>query len=408
MDIFVARQPIFNRNREVFAYELLYRDSDMNYFSGNVSSNVATSILLMNTYLNFGMENLVGDHKAFVNFDETLIMNDIPYLLDKDHVVIELLEDIVPTKAFMRKVAELKAKGYTIAIDDLVQDYIYTDLVEASNIIKVEFMGQTRADIEKILRTWKPKGKLLLAEKVETMEEFEWAKKIGFDYFQGYFFSKPAMVKSKGLKDSAAQYIRLMNEMNVPEPDYKHIASIIEMDVALTYKILKLVNSKIVHGNEISSIRHGLSILGVKAIRRWLSLAMVQNLSTTETSELVITSMVRSQLLEHIAINSNLKPHTQELTLIGILSILDVMLEKPMEELLATLPLTAEVKNTLLGEKSIYSDAFALCLDYEKGDFTQVKDCSAHINYDLNQLPTHYVDAVKWADHTFAFMYSDN
>lgn len=407
MDIFVARQPIFDRNREVFAYELLYRDSEKNFFSGDVASNVATSILLMNSYLNFGIQNLVGDHKAFVNFDIDLVMNDVPHLLNKDEVVIELLEDIVPTRAFMTKVQGLKDKGYTVAIDDFVEDYAHTSLVHMCNIIKVEFMGATKESIQKIVKTWKPQGKLLLAEKVETIEEFEWAKALGFDYFQGYFFSKPAMVKSKRLNDSAAQYVRLMNEMNVPEPDYKHISNIIEMDVALTYKILKLVNSKLSKGNEINSIQHGLSILGVKAIRRWLSLAMVQNLSTAETSELVITSMVRSHLLENIASNSNLKQHTQELTLIGILSILDVMLEKPMAELLETLPLTAEVKGTLLGEKTLFSPAYDLCLSYERGDFDMINDCGDKLAYDGTLLSKHYIEAVKWSDATFAFMYQE-
>lgn len=406
MDIFVARQPIFNRSREVIAYELLYRDSDKNFFSGDVSSNVATSILLMNSYLNFGIEHLIGDQKAFVNFDEHLIMNDIPHLLNKDNVVIELLEDIVPKQSFIQKIKTLKDMGYTVAIDDFVEDYAYTNLVELCNIIKVEFMGATRQSIEKIVRTWKPKGKLLLAEKVETQEAFEWAKSIGFDYFQGYFFSKPSMVKSKGLKDSATQYVRLMNEMNVPEPDYKHISSIIEVDVALTYKILKLVNSKFTQ-NQISSIQHALSVLGVKAIRKWLSLAMVQNLSTAETSELVITSMVRSHLLENIAENSDLKRSSRELTLIGVLSILDVMLEKPMEDLLESLPLASEVKDTLLGKDSPYSAAFNLCLSYERGDFNGINDFSEQIGYDMNQLPRHYVDAVKWSDNTFAFLYED-
>lgn len=406
MDIFVARQPIFNRHREVVAYELLYRDSDINAFSGDISSNVATSILLMNSYLNFGIEHLVGDKKAFVNFDEHLIMGDIPQLLNKESVVIELLEDIIPNKVFMNKVKNLKDEGFTVAIDDVVEDYKYKELIDLCNIVKVEFMGATKQSIETLVRTWKPKGKLLLAEKVETVEEFEWAKNIGFDFFQGYFFEKPALVKSKKLEDSASQYVRLMNEMNVPEPDYKHIASIIEIDVALTYKMLKLVNSNFV-GNTISNVQHALAYLGVKAIRKWLSLAMVQNMGSIETNELIVTSMVRSHMLESIAESSNMKKHTQELTLIGVLSILDVILEKPMKELLKELPLTEDVKDTLLGKESPYSDAFNLCICYEKGEFADIKNYCENIGYDCNLLPTHYLNAVKWSDKTFAFLYEE-
>lgn len=200
MDIFIARQPIFNRQHEVVAYELLYRDSDMNAFTGELASNVATAILLMNSYLNFGIEHLVADKKAFVNFDEHLIMGDIPQLLNKDRVVVELLEDITPTKNFIDKIKQLKNDGFTVAIDDVVEGYKYTELIELSDIVKVEFLGATKTSIEKLVRTWKPKGKLLLAEKVETNEEFEWAKSIGFDFFQGYFLKNLPLSNQKNLK----------------------------------------------------------------------------------------------------------------------------------------------------------------------------------------------------------------
>ncbi len=407
MDIFVARQPIFNRMQEVVAYELLYRESEQNFFSGNVASNVATSILLMNSYLNFGIEHLVGHHRAFVNFDKQLIDNDIPQLLNKESVVIELLEDIVPDEAFIEKIKTLKNAGYTVAIDDFIDSYEFLELVELCDIIKVEFMGESRESIEKICRTWKPKGKLLLAEKVETREEYDWAKSIGFDYFQGYFFSKPSMVKSKGIEEDGSKYIRLMGMMNVKEPDFKEISAMIEMDVSLTYKLLKLVNNNFTASKKIGSIHLAVSMLGVKALRKWVSLAMVQNLGSPETTELIITSMVRSHLLEGICNHSDLKPHTDELTLMGILSILNVMLKKPMAELLVDLPITDEIKDTLLGKESPYKAAYDLCLDYERGEFANLESASQSINYDVNLLPKQYIESVKWADHTFAYMYDE-
>lgn len=407
MDIFVARQPIFNRQQEVIAYELLYRDSDQNFFSGNVSSDVATSILLMNSYLNFGIDHLVGKHKAFLNFEKALVMNDIPQLLDKGNVVIELLEDVIPDEAFMGKIQNLKNLGFTIAIDDFVEDYQYNDLVDLCDIIKVEFLGESRKAIEKICRTWKPKGKLLLAEKVETREEYEWAKSIGFDYFQGYFFSKPSMIRSKSVQDDASNYIRLMGALNVDEPDYNEISSYIELNVGLTYKILKLVNSRFARGNTIKSIKHAIAMLGIRALRKWVSLALVQNMRTNETSELIVTSMVRSHLLESIAAHSNLKAHSDELTLMGILSILDVMLKRSMEELMNELPVTDMIKITLIGETSLYSPIYDICMCYEKGDFTHLAANCDQIDYDINLLPSHYIEAVQWADETYNYMYSD-
>lgn len=405
MDIFVARQPIFDRNQDVFAYELLYRDSEKNYFSGNVTSDVATSILLMNSFMNFGITNLVGQHKAFLNFEKALVMNDIPLLLAKENVVIELLEDVIPDNSFMHKIKDLKDKGYTVAIDDFVEDYAFNDLVDLCDIIKVEFLGESRASIEKICRQWKPKGKILLAEKVETREEYEWAKSIGFDLFQGFFFSKPSMVRSNTVQDDASNYIRLMSALNKNEPDYREITSIVEMNVGLTYKLLKLVNSRFVKPDTISTITHAISMLGVRSLRKWVSLAMVQNMSSQDTKQLVITSMVRSQLLESIANTCKLKSHSDELTLMGILSILDVMLKKPMEELLEDLPVTQLIKDTLNGKETLYSSVYNICLSYEKGEFNHLAELSEAIGYDLSKLPLQYVEAVKWADETYMSLY---
>lgn len=407
MDVFVARQPIFNREQRVFAYELLYRDSEENYFSGKVASDVATSILLTNSYLNVGLNQLVGDHWAFMNFEKELVMKDIPQILDRSNVVIELLEDVVPDKAFMDKIKALKDMGYTIAIDDFVEDYAYGQLVDLCDIIKVEFLGQSKASIERICRIWKPKGKKLLAEKVETREEFEWAKSIGFDYFQGYFFSKPSMIRTRTVNDDSSNYIRLMGALNKAEPDYKEIAGIVELNVGLAYKLLKLVNTKFANKNTIKSINHAISMLGVKALRKWVSLALVQNMSSPETTELIVTSMVRSHLLESIAANSSFKAYKDELTLMGILSILDVMFKRPMEELMLDLPVSDAIKDTLTGKDALYQPIYSICLAYEKGDFSVLDALSEKIGYNINALPQHYLDAVKWADETYAYMHND-
>jgi len=156
MDVYVARQPIFDNDKNVIAYELLYRDDDKNFFDLSVASNIATSILLMNSYISFGIDNLVDDAKAFINFEMNLIKYDIPLLLDHNKIVIELLEDIVPDKIFMDKIKMLKSKGYTIAVDDYVEGYAFDDLVELADIIKVDFFGNTQEEIKRICSSGNP------------------------------------------------------------------------------------------------------------------------------------------------------------------------------------------------------------------------------------------------------------
>jgi len=404
MEVFVARQPILNRNNEVFAYELLYRTNEKNFFDQSVTSNVATSLLLMNSYYTFGIDTLVGESKAFINFDKNLIIAEIPMLLNKEKIVVELLEDIVPDKEFIKKVKKLKENGYIIALDDYVIDYPYDELVELSDIIKVDFFGNTQDQLRLIAFNMRGKGKKLLAEKVETQEVFEWAKSVGYELFQGYYFAKPAMVKGKGVNDSSYQYIRIMEELNKSEPDYKNISSIIEKDVSLTYKLLKLVNSNFTSSRKITSIQHGLSILGIESFRKWISLAMVQNLSGNKPMELMKISMTRAKFMELIGLNTKLKKQASEMMLVGILSVLDAMLEKSMIEIVQELPLSESIKNALILEPGDYTNAFKTVLRFEKGDFDNVHNCAETLGINCEMIPKFYYEAIAWAEELFTYL----
>lgn len=405
MEVYVARQPIFNTKNEVFAYELLYRQNEQNFFDQSVTSDVATSILLMNSYYTFGIDKLVGDGKAFINFDKNLIVSEIPMLLDKNKIVVELLEDIIPDETFVSKVKMLKENGYTIAIDDYVDGYEFDELVHLSDIIKVDFFENTKAQIANIIKTWKPQGKLMLAEKVETLEVFEWAKGLGFDLFQGYYFSKPAMVKGRGINnDSTFQYVRIMEQLSVKEPDYSKIAGIIETDVNLTYKLLKLVNMNFTASKEITSIKHALSILGIKAFEKWISLAMVQNLSGNKPQELIKVSMTRARFMELLGQNSKLKALSNEMMLVGILSVIDALLEKPIDEIMSELPLGEDIKNALMLLPGKYTCSYELVLGFEKGDFSVASECVQHLGINNDDIPQYYYEAIEWAEELFGVM----
>lgn len=243
MNVYGARQPIFDRTHEVIAYELLYRSNEKNFYDASLRDSVATSILLLNSYLSFGLNHLTQEKKAFVNFGPMLILDDVPRLLNKNKVVIELLESVVPTKELLTKIEGYKRDGYIIALDDYISGYPHKEILELADIVKVDFRANTDMDIRRICVELKDMNKILLAEKVETKEEFEWAKRIGFEFFQGYFFAKPTIVKKKRLTGAAYHYVEIMKELDEPEPKYKKITEIIESEVSLTYKLLKLVNS---------------------------------------------------------------------------------------------------------------------------------------------------------------------
>jgi EAL and modified HD-GYP domain-containing signal transduction protein len=383
MDIYIARQPIFDKDYQIFGYELLYRDSFENAFSGDLSDNVATSLLLLNSYFTFGMDNLIGKNKAFINFDKHLIMHDVAQLLDQKSVVVEILETVEPDQAFIDKLVKLKEKGYTLALDDYVLGSAQEEIVDVVSLVKVDFMENTQEDIEKLVKDLKSKKITLLAEKVETKEVFEWAKDQGFDLFQGYYFEKPSIQRKKRLDENGMLYVRLMGELNVEEPDYKKLSNIILTDVGLTYKLLKVANANAKPVSPIRSITQALAVLGTKRFRKWLSLAMVQNMSNQETNELVKYALIRSALLQSIANHSGFKQHSEEVSLLGILSILDGVLQMDMSKALESLPIDQVLKDTLLNQDTLYSPIMQLCYAYEKGNFEYVEEASKAIDYYL-------------------------
>lgn len=398
MDIFVARQPIFNRDNEIIAYELLYRNSLKNFFDESVNSSKATAILITNSYINIGMENLIEDKIGFINFDQTLINNEIPKLLNKDKVVIEVLETVIPDRKIMSNLINLKREGYTLALDDFTLEYQYMKTVPLYDIIKVDFIQTGLSGAEEIIKRFSNGKNKFLAEKVETAEEYNKAYELGYDYFQGYFFSKPQVVKSKSTSGIKYQYLRIKEEMQKEEPDFGEIERIIESDVDMSYKILKLVNTFSLT-SEVLSIRHAISILGLKEIDKWLNFIMLQNFTKEKPSELVKMSVIRSKFAELIAMNSNKRNQRYQASLIGLFSLIDAILGKTKEKVLSEIPMTEDVKKAIMLDKSstLYP-IMDIILSYEEAEWDKIDEISKEIQLDVNKVPELYLQAIKWAD----------
>lgn len=407
MEIFVARQPIFDRNSKIYGYELLYRNSEKNAFDPTVSDEQATSELLINSYFSIGMEKLIGKCKAFINFDKKLLKEEMPALLDAKKVVVELLETIEPDEDLYEVLNRLKQKRYTLALDDFNSKYKHARLIQIADIIKVDFMQNTKQEIQEIYKTMRNMGKILLAEKIESQEVYQWAKDMGFDYFQGYFFSKPSMMKSSTVKYISPQDIAILKEMSAQDPDFKKIALIIEREPITAYKLLKLVNANFTKSYQISSILQALALLGVDTLRKWFTLIMVQKLSKDQPKELIKVSMQRAKFFELLGQkNEQLreenprskaypKKDKNEMMLIGVLSTMDVILDKPMAEVVKELPLSENIiKTLLLDQDSPYLRDYKALLAYEKGNFER-PEVLDYIEYDLSQI---YFEAVEWSE----------
>jgi len=404
MDIFVARQPIFNRKKEVIAYELLYRDNLENNSANIIDDNLATSKVLDNSFFSIGFEGLVDNKRAFINFNGELIKKGIPEMFDKEILVVEMLEDIVPDKIFIQKCLELKKKGYLLALDDYVFGYKYKSLVELADIIKVDFMLNSPEKRALIAKKYKTKNKKLLAEKVETHEEFELALKAGYDYYQGYFFSKPKIVKGKTIVGLDINYLRIMNEINKMDPDYNKISEIFETDISLSYRLLKLVNKFVIGGNQIKSIKHALVMLGLKEIERWITLLMIRNLNADKPNELFKVAIFRAKLAENIAINTRYLNRKNEISMMGMFSLIDTLLDRPLETLLNDLPLASDIKLAMIGTENEMRNLYNLIIDYEKGSWDEVKVLASKVGIVHEKLPKCYLNAIEWANNITSYL----
>lgn len=405
MDVFVARQPILDENENIFAYELLYRDSPNNFFNTDYTDDKVTSILLTNSYFNIGMEQLIEGKKAFINFDEILIKKEIPLMFPPESIVVEILETVVPDRDLIRKLRALKAKGYTIALDDFTVGYDFQTLIDLADIIKVDFMLNTKEDIINIILKHRNHTRKFLAEKVEDRETYLFAKDLGFSYYQGYFFSKPKLIKGREISIGELAYFDIFKEMDKPEPEIPKISKIIERDIALTYKLLKLVNSKFGLANEVTSIKHALAILGLAGIQKWLTLLMVSDISKGQNADIAKMAMFRSRFAELVAKNTDgLRLKADEVSLMGLVSLVDVLLNRPLDGVIKELPLSRDIKNALLNQSGPFNVIYKVIKAYEQGLWKEIYEIAEELKLDVLKLQNLYISAVTWTDELFVYI----
>src|SRR5699024_3433034 len=255
--------------------------------------------------------------------------------------VIEILEDVNPTPNVMKVCQKLKDEGYTIALDDFIFDERYEPLIELANIIKVEYPAVSIERQKYFIQKYKREhGITFLAEKIETREQQQIALDIGYDLLQGYFYSKPVIVTGKEIEILETSIFQMIQEMENEEPDYKVLAGFIERDLSLSYKLLKIVNS-VGYGSrhKIKSINQALVRLGINEIKKWIYLLMLQEKRNVQNKELIKTSLIRAKLMELIALKLKMTHHHFDFFLTGLFSSIDILLNKSMEEIVATLPL---------------------------------------------------------------------
>lgn len=360
MDIYVARQPIFDINERTVAYELLYRSSTVNNYQ-HTNGDQATTDVIVNSFLNIGINALSYGKPCFINFTEKLLKLGVPSHFNPLSIVVEILETVEINEEILMICKELKELGYTIALDDFfVSEWndLTVQLLDYVKLIKIDFRTTTRRDRQEIIRFIKGRDIKFLAEKVETISEYEEAKEDGFEYFQGFYFSKPVILNSHDIPAYYHSYLQIINEIESPDPDIEKIKDVIEKDLSLSYKLLRLINNPVFRPrNEVSSIKQAIVLLGLNEIKKWIYVLMIRGVDQgradgTKEKEIIELSLKRGKLGELIGRKVGREVLASKYFLLGMFSLMDSLLHLPMESLLEDLPLSNELKAALSGEKN--------------------------------------------------------
>jgi c-di-GMP-related signal transduction protein len=399
MDAYVARQPIFDTRKKISGYELLFRDQTAKY-DPTIDGDVATSTVLSNSYFSIGMDSLVGDRKSYINFTQSLLLQKFPLLLPKESTVIEILENVQPTPELVGACNEMAQKGYTFALDDFIYSPELKPLIELAQIIKFDFRLSSLENIQDYLKKIQRHDNLiLLAEKIETYEEFQQASEMGFNLFQGFFFCKPELITGKEIPGSQLALLQIMAEVNRPEFDIQKIEPLIAPDVSLAYKLLRYINSAFfAKAQRISSIQQALVYMGEAEIRRFVSLVAMSNLAKGKPGELIRAACIRGKFCELLGavIVQPVKP--SELFTLGMFSLIDAILDQPMQKIMKELPLADDIKTALIERKGRLIGYLLLAETYEKGQWDQMAKISQVMKIPEEKLPQLYMQACRWSN----------
>ena len=396
MQRFLARQPIFNSARVVYGYELLFRSGPENRYDGTAPDKASASTV--DSILLFGMDRLTPGCRSFLNCTRDFLIRDFATMLPKDRVVLEILESVAMDDEVRNACRRLKNAGYLLALDDFEDRPDWKPLVAMADFIKVDLLATPPADQLRLAQTYLPMNIHMLAEKVETYDDFNRTRAWGYAYFQGYFFSKPEMLSRKDIPQNQMNYLLVLQEVNRADMDIAEVSERIKAEASLSFRLLRYLNSPafplIV---EVHSIPHALSLLGERGTRKWVSLIAVTCMANGKPAELVALPLIRARFCELLAPYAGLAPSANDLFLLGLLSAMDAMLDMRMPDVLKEIAIREDIRDALLGNANKLRDIFEFVRNYERGCWEEISAAAARMGIREDAIPPLYVEAVEWA-----------
>jgi len=398
---FLARQPILTRDRRFYAYEILSRYGPENYCKASSGSQVA--VKAMDELFLMGVRTMTEGLPAFLNCTRDFLVNDYLTLMPKELVVGEILETVVPDGEVIEACRRMKKGGYRLALDDYCDIAGNEPFLDLADYVKIDVLLTTFAEQERLVHECHCRNIPVIAEKVETDEQFRRCTDIGYDYFQGYFFCRPQIMERRSVPANKTVYLHLLQAANEPVFNLHKISQIFRRDVSLSYRLLRYLNSAAFGFQaEIRSIPHALTLLGETALRKWISLVSVASLGDEVADGLLRLPLLRAMFCELIGQKIGMVRETNELFLLGLLSVMDALLNMRMIDVLVDIPVNDDIKKALLGRPSRYRPVFEVVLDYESGTWEQLAHSARHVGLHEQFLPDLYLRSVRWVGEVLA------
>lgn len=380
-NVFIARQPIFDRELLVTGYELLFRGANENVAIIS-DHDEATSTVVMNAFTEIGLDNVVGDRRAWINVSRDFLLEGFARALPRGRVVLELLEDQEVDEALLFALEDHRVRGYEIALDDFAGDEALLPMLEHVDIVKVDLFGREPAAIAEDVQRLSGRGLTLLAEKVETRDEYERCLELGFQLFQGYFFCKPERMEARGVAPNKLSMLQLVAALQDPGIEMRELETLVTRDLALSYRLLRYINSAFFGmRREVDSIGRALMLLGIANVKRWATLSIFAGVDE-KPRELIETALVRARFCE-LAGDGN----KDQLFTLGLFSVVDALMDAPMEDVLTSMPFPDEMRVALIERAGAKGELLDAALSLERGDFADADD----------RLGDAYLEALQWA-----------
>jgi c-di-GMP-related signal transduction protein len=396
LTLFIARQPIFDREKQVCAYELLYPADLVN--RADMVDNEHTTLKVIANSLLIGLQKLTAGKRAYIHFNRQLLMAQIPLLFPKEILGVEIFETVKPEERIIKTCERLKAAGYLVVVDDLALNEPYSPLLHFADIVKIDFSANSPGKRESIARQAVSRKLTLLAEKIDSQRQYQEALDMGCCSFQGFFFQEADLVTHRVMAGYKWNYLRILGKIHTPLLELSDIEAIIKRDVSLTYKMLRFINSASFGFRvTIRSIHHALVLLGKREIKKWLTIIVMSGIGEEKPLELMNVAVIRARFCELIAARFKLLPESSEFFLVGMFSLLESFLDRPMSEILEELPLGENVKSALLGENNRLGEVLDLVKTFEKGNWEAVSQYVRQLNLEKEKLALLYLEAVEWA-----------